>query len=113
MTQQKKIQNPEVQIQKTPQMNDRDFLNDMLATEKYMTQGYSIFLNEASHDALYQELSAIFHETQNCQRELYEVMFRKGWYGFEAAETQKLNQSYQQFSGYRNQLPYQNGGALQ
>ena len=51
MTQQQKIQNPEMQIQKTPQMNDRDFINDQLATEKYMTNSYNIALNEASHDS--------------------------------------------------------------
>ncbi len=44
-----KIQNPAVQIEKTPQMNDRDFTNDMLATEKYITDAYSTALNEASH----------------------------------------------------------------
>lgn len=109
MHQQNKIQNPEVQIPKTPKMNDRDLINDMLATEKYMTQSYSTALNEASHDALYQDILAIFTETQNCQRELFETMFRKGWYSFEAANLQKLQQSYQQFQGYQNQFPYGNG----
>ncbi len=28
-----KVQNTETQIPKTPQMNDRDFINDMLSTE--------------------------------------------------------------------------------
>jgi spore coat protein CotF len=106
--QQNKIQNPAVQIEKTRQMNDRDFTNDMLATEKYMTDAYSTALNEASHRSLYQEILSIFNETQNCQRELFELMFKKGWYSFEAAETQKLQQSYQQFQGYTNQFPYHN-----
>ena len=47
------IANPKTQqLNKTPQMNDRDFLNDLLTTEKYMTDGYNTFLNEASHEAL-------------------------------------------------------------
>ena len=104
--QQNKIQNPEVQIEKTPQMNDRDFINDMLATEKYMTSGYDTALNEASHSSLYQELLSIYTETQNCQRELFNLMFKKGWYSFEAADPQSLQQSYQQFQGYSNQFPY-------
>ena len=37
-------------------MNDRDFINDLLSTEKYMTDGYNTFLNEASHEALYQDI---------------------------------------------------------
>lgn len=106
MTQQNKIQNPAVKMQKTPEMNDRDFINDMLATEKYMTSAYSTALNEASYSDLYQDVLAIFNETQNCQRELFELMFSKGWYGFEAADGQKLQQSHQQFQGYSNQFPY-------
>lgn len=85
MNQQNKIQNPATQIPKTPQMNDRDFINDMLSTEKYLTSGYNVFLNEASHEKLYQDILQIFTETQNCQRELFNLMFKKGWYGFEAA----------------------------
>ncbi|GCD81289.1 spore coat protein [Parageobacillus thermoglucosidasius] len=104
---QNQVQNPETQVPKTPQMNDRDFLNDMLATEKYMTSSYSVFLHEASHQQLYQDMLNIFTETQNCQRELYNLMFQKGWYKLETADPQKLQQSYQQFQGYTSQFPYQ------
>lgn len=106
MQQQKKIQNPEAQIPKTPEMNDRDFINDMLATEKYMTAGYNVFLDEASHESLYQSVLQIYTETQNCQRELFNLMFKKGWYSFDAADPQSLQQDYQQFQGYQNQFPY-------
>ena len=103
---QNKIQNPAVQINKTPNMNDRDFINDMLSTEKYLTNGYDTALNEASHSSLYQDLLSIYTETQNCQRELFNLMFKKGWYSFEAANPQSLQQSFQQFQGYSNQFPY-------
>ena len=100
------IQNPESPVQKTPKMNERDFTNDLLSTEKYMTDSYSTFLNEASHQALYQDVLNIFTETQNEQRQLYNIMFQKGWYKLEPAEQQKLQQKYQQFQGYTNQFPY-------
>ncbi|MCM3004476.1 spore coat protein [Priestia koreensis] len=103
---QKKIKNPETEVPKTPEMNDRDYINDLLATEKYMTASYCTALNEFSHDALYQEVLGIFTETQNCQRELYNLMFKKGWYGVEAADQQQLQQTYEQFSGYTNQFPH-------
>jgi spore coat protein CotF len=105
---QNNIQNPQTQTPKTSQMNDRDFLNDVLTTEKYMTSSYSTFLHEASHQQLYQDMLNIFTETQNCQRELYNLMFKKGWYKIEAADRQKLQQSYQQFQGYASQFPYNN-----
>ncbi|AGT33351.1 hypothetical protein M493_15675 [Geobacillus genomosp. 3] len=109
---QKQVQNPETQVPKTPQMNERDFLNDMLTTEKYMTLSYSVYLHEASNQPLYQDMMNIFTETQNCQRELYNLMFKKGWYKLEAADPQKLQQTYQQFQGYTNQFPYQ-GNTMQ
>ncbi|MBT2729115.1 spore coat protein [Bacillus sp. ISL-75] len=103
--QQQKIKNPETQVPKTPQMNERDFINDLLTTEKYMTSAYSMALHEASHEGLYQDIMQVFTETQQCQRNLYDLMFKKGWYSVEAADQQKLQQSYQQFQGYTNQLP--------
>jgi spore coat protein CotF len=109
---QQKISNPATQIQKSPQMNDRDFVNDLLSTEKYMTTSYSTALHEASHDALYQDILSIFNETQQSQRDLYNLMFKNGWYSLEAADTQKLQQAYQQFNNYiGQQSPY--GGMTQ
>jgi spore coat protein CotF len=107
----RKIQNPAVQVPKTPQMNDRDFANDMLATEKYMTASYAVALHEASHQHLYDDLLTIFNETQQAQRRLFELMFRNGWYSFDAETEQKIQQSYQQHTGYANQFPY--GGNVQ
>lgn len=37
---------------------------------------------------------------------MYNLMFQKGWYKLEAEEQQKLQQAYQQFSGYSSQFPY-------
>ncbi|MGD6817274.1 spore coat protein [Metabacillus sp. 84] len=105
--QQGKIGNPETQVPKTPQMNERDFVNDVLATEKYMTDAYCTAMNEMSHESLYKDVQAIFNETQNCQRDLYNLMFKHGWYKVEAEQPQKMQQSYQQFSGYsQEQSPY-------
>ncbi|SDH61314.1 Coat F domain-containing protein [Alteribacillus persepolensis] len=100
-----KIQNPKTEVPQTPEMNDRDFLNDMLTTEKYMTDSYSTAMNEASHQDLYNDISLIFSETQNVQRDLFNLMFKKGWYSFEAADQQTISQTYQQFTGYNSQLP--------
>ncbi|WP_082233470.1 spore coat protein [Halobacillus massiliensis] len=104
--QSQKLQNPETAVPKTPQMNERDFVNDCLSTEKYMTNAYSVALNEASNQQFYQDLATIFKETQDCQRNLYNLMFKNGWYALETADETKLQNSYQQFSGYKNQLPY-------
>ena len=103
-----KIQNQETAFPKDTHMTDREFITDMLTTEKYITSAYDIAENEASHSQLYQDINTIYQESQNCQRQLYNIMFRKGLYAIESETPQKLQQSYQQFSGYQNQLPYSN-----
>ncbi|SEO70910.1 Spore coat protein CotF [Amphibacillus marinus] len=103
--QQNKVQNPETQIEKTAQLNDRDIINDLLASEKYMTDAYCTALNEASNQTLYQTVLQIFTETQNQQRNLYNLMFKNGWYSLDKADAQQINQTVQQFSGYMNQFP--------
>ncbi|RLQ96571.1 spore coat protein [Falsibacillus albus] len=100
------IQNTSTPVPQTPQMNDRDFINDVLSMEKYMTASYCTAMNEASHQAFYQDLLAIFTETQNAQRDLFNTMFQKGWYKLESADLQKLKQSSQQHQGYSTQFPY-------
>ncbi|MBD8071481.1 spore coat protein [Bacillus sp. PS06] len=94
------IKNPKTTIPKTPSMNDRDFLNDMLSTEKYLTDSYCTALNEMSHEALYQDIRQIFNETQDCQRQLFNLMYKNGWYKLEAEDAQKVEQKHQQFYNY-------------
>lgn len=94
MEQQNMIQNQETQIPKTEQMNDRDYLNDILETEKNMSVNMTIALNEASNEKLYDELFDIFKDIKQSQRNLYECMFKNGWYSLEKAEEQKITQTY-------------------
>ncbi|MHC8523025.1 spore coat protein [Rossellomorea sp. H39__3] len=110
---QSKIQNPKTQVPDTPQMNDRDFMTDILALEKHMTASYGTALNEASHDGLYQDILSVFTETQNAQRDLYNEMFRKGWYSLEAADNQTLQQSLKQHQQTAVQFPYKENGPIQ
>ncbi|MCY7525938.1 spore coat protein, partial [Bacillus safensis] len=41
---QQKIGNPQTPVPTTTNMNDRDFVTDLLSTEKYMTSGYNTAL---------------------------------------------------------------------
>jgi|SRR5579875_645383 len=110
--QQNQIQNPkpanEPQV-KGPQLNDRDRLNDILATEKYLTDSFNIAAREASHQQLHNDILQILTETHQAARQAYELMFRKGWYSLTAAEQQELSQTAQQFGNYSTQFPYQQG----
>lgn len=92
---------------KTPEMNDRDFINDGLSTCKYLTDSLNTAIREASHERLYNDLLQILMETHHSTRQLFNLMFKLGWYKLEAEEQQKIDQAYQQFSGYSSQFPYQ------
>lgn len=101
------IKNPSAQVPETPEMNDRDFITDCLTTEKYLTSAYTTALHEMSHEALYQDVMSIYQETEKCQRNIYDLMFRKGWYGLESETPQKIQQAYQKYSQCAtNQFPH-------
>ncbi|WP_027416938.1 spore coat protein [Aneurinibacillus terranovensis] len=109
MQQQSKIKNPKPSYEpkvKGPELNDRDRINDILATEKYLTDSLNVAVREASHAELHRDIMTILTETHQCARDIYNVMFQNGWYSLEAEEQQKLDQAYQQFSGYSSQFPY-------
>ncbi|MFZ7104793.1 MAG: spore coat protein [Peptococcaceae bacterium] len=104
------IKNPQSDILpqvKGPEMNDRDRCNDILATEKYLTDSFNIFTREASNQQLYNEIKKILNETHDCARQLFNVMFQEGWYKLQAAPQQEIQQAQQQFANYlQSQNPY-------
>ncbi|NMB24456.1 MAG: spore coat protein [Firmicutes bacterium] len=108
------IRNPnagELPKVKGPQMNDRDILNDVLATEKYLTDNFNIFAREASYAALHNDVESILCDTHKAARDSFHAMFQRGWYVLEGVDKQKIQSDQQQFSNYLTQFPYQ--GALQ
>lgn len=92
---------------KGPEMNDRDRVNDVLAMEKHLISTSNIAAWEASHTQLHQDIMAICNDTQQCHRNLFNLMFQKAWYKLEAEDQQHLDQTYKQFSNYATQFPYQ------
>lgn len=112
MQQQNKIKNPQSghsQQVKGPQMNDRDMVNDTLAGLKYITDGLNVFSREASHQALHRDVANMLLETHAHTRDIFNLMFRKGWYTLEPEDAQKLQQTHQQFMNYQTQFPYNPG----
>ena len=67
-----KVQNPKIELDSSIEMNDENYLNDILETEKNM----------------------MFKQIKEAQRNLFELSFRKGFYTLEKAETNKINEEY-------------------
>lgn len=99
-----KVQNPKTEVPQTIEMNDENYLNDILETEKNMSVNMTIALNEASNETLYNELYEMFLQIKNSQRDLYELAFRKGWYSLEKADQTKINEEYNTLTQSLNEL---------
>ena len=89
------ISNPKIEVPTGIKLNDKDYVTALLSCLKEMIKNYAIVLTEASNEKLYQEYKTMFDEYANLQREVYELMFRKGWYSLEKAEKEKIDSKYQ------------------
>lgn len=90
----------------TAKYNDRDRINDLLASEKYLTEGYNISTFEATNPQLHSTLSNILNETHRNREQLFNAMEQRGWYKTEQADHQQVIQAYNKFNEYKSQLPY-------
>ena len=87
-----KIENPKTEVPKGLDMNERDYLNAILESEKNMSNNLSIALNEASNEELFDKIYDIFDNIKTCARNAYRIMFQKGWYSLEKAEANKIEE---------------------
>lgn len=89
------IKNPKVEVPKGMKLNDKDHLGDLLSALKCIEKDYVVAMTEASNEHLYQSFHTMFLEIAKMQREVFELMFRKGWYQLEKAESTKIDQKAQ------------------
>lgn len=90
-----KINNPKTEVPSGISLNDKDYCNSLLSCLKEMEKNYVIAMSEASNESLFQKYNNIFQTIASLQREVYELMFSKGWYSLEKAETQKISEKHQ------------------
>lgn len=88
------ISNPKVEVESGMSLNDKDYITCLLSTLKEMTKSYALAMTEASNEALYNIYREIFNSITSLQREVYELMFRKGWYVLEKSEEVKINNKF-------------------
>ena len=94
-----KIKNPKTEVPETLEMNDKDYITTMLTIEKGMVKDYSVALTEASNTELFNDYNDMFNEITKLQREIYNLMFKKGWYEIEKAEENKITQKLNMLEG--------------
>lgn len=89
------IKNIKVDVPTGIFLNDKDYLNSLLSSLKEMSKNYTLSLTEASNETLYNEYKLMFNDYISMQRDVYELMFRKGWYVLEKSDSNKINNKYQ------------------
>lgn len=89
------IKNSKVETPTGMTLNDKDYISSLLSTLKQLVKNYAVSLTEASCEELYEEYKEMFDTYSSLQREVYELMFRKGWYVLEQADTNKISSKYQ------------------
>lgn len=93
-----KICNPKIEVPTGKTLNDKDYINSLLSSLKEMIKNYATSLIEASNENLYSRYKTMFDNYSSLQREVYELMFRKGWYSLEKAEIQKISSKVEMLS---------------
>lgn len=83
------ITNPKTETPKGYNMNDKDYLMDLLSKEKAYVKDYATALTEASNKHLLNQIKQDFETILSLQRKAFELMFRLGWYPLEEIEENK------------------------
>lgn len=88
------ISNPKVEVSNGINLNDKDYITCLLSTLKELSKSYATAMTEASCEVLYNNYKDAFLNISLLQREVYELMFRKGWYVLEESDLNKINNKF-------------------
>jgi len=92
------------QTSNSASFSDRDRMEDLLAQEKYLIDGYSTFIPEASCPNLRQVLTENLSGCFNNQYAVFDKMSQMGWYTGKNAPQAEIDEAKQRFSQMQTQL---------
>jgi len=101
---QNKVQNEKIEVPKGLELNDENYLNDILSSLKCLVSNYAFVLNEASNMNYYNVIKQIFDETSLLQRDFFDALFQRGWYCLERAEQQKIDEALNKLQPQINEM---------
>lgn len=84
----------------SPNLSEKDLMNDLLATEKQTISAYSTGITESSCINLRNVLVNNFKTAEDTQYKVFDAMRQKGWYPTKDAP----NQDVQEIKNQSNQL---------
>ena len=79
-------------------MQEKEMLNDLMASQKQISASYNTFAGECVNSNLRNAFLNILNEEHQIQADLFSDMQANGWYQPEQAEQQKIQQTQQKLS---------------
>lgn len=92
---------------KDTNVNFRDRLNDILLTEKHNLINYQTAINEIINDDLRNVFIDGRNKVQDLHTRIFSELFNLGEYQADVAATPQIKDTFDVFSDYKTQLPYQ------
>ena len=71
-------------------MNDKEYIMDILESEKNLSVNMTFALNEASCDKLYKSYLKMFENINKKVKEIFDLSYKLGFYKLEKEEGKKI-----------------------
>lgn len=98
------INNEELNVPIGIELNDKDYLTNLLTLLKCMEKNLTVALTESSNENLYKEYKKMLDEYATFQRKTYELMFKFGWYKLEKTNKTKISTLINNLEKQMNEL---------
>ena len=85
-------------------ITEEDILNDVLLTEKNMSNNYSTAINEMSNDKLYKKIMNLFDDTKEMAREIFTFMYKNGLYELSSETDKKIEEASTKYELKKEEL---------
>jgi len=88
----------------TASLTDQERMEDLIAQEKYLINGYATFIPEAGCPNLRQVLTENLNACLNNQYSVYDTMSQLGWYPVKNAPQNEIDEAVTKCSQLHSQL---------
>lgn len=87
--------------QKKKCFTDQDILNDVMQSAKHLQNIYNTYSIEASNEEICEVLEDLYLGMKDKARDMFNLMYGKGWYKLEKEDSTKINQTLAKFEKSR------------
>ena len=86
-----RLTNEKIELYFSKHMNDLDIINDVLDSEKSISNFINLILNDSSNKVLYNLFFKIYEETKKTVCDIKDLKFKNGWSSLEIASEDKIS----------------------